>query len=82
SRIQAPYISEKEVKRVADFVIEQGKKIEDHQSVMTNSLQESLERSDAQGKEGGDVFFGDEDPLLEEVKKIVLETKKASASFL
>ena len=30
------------------------------------------------------MFFGgaDEDPLFEEVKKIVLETKKASASFL
>jgi len=83
SRIQGPYISEKEVKRVVDFCAEQGKKIEEHQSAMAQSLAESLEKSDAGGKEGGgETFFGDEDPLFEEVKKIVLETKKASASFL
>ena len=29
-----------------------------------------------------DVFFGEDDPLFEDVKRIVLETKKASASFL
>ncbi len=83
SRIQSPYISEKEVKKVVDFIAEQGKKIEEHQSVMTQSLLASLERAEAGGKEGGgETFFGDDDPLFEEVKKIVLETKKASASFL
>ncbi|MDO8530045.1 MAG: DNA translocase FtsK, partial [bacterium] len=36
-----------------------------------------------QGEEkGGDVFFGDDDPLFDDVKRIVLETQKASASFL
>ena len=83
SRIQGPYISEKEVKKVVDHCVEQGKKIEEHQSALTQSLADSLEKSDATGKEvGGETFFGEEEPLFEEVKKIVLETKKASASFL
>lgn len=83
SRIQAPYISEKEVKKVADFWGEQTKKIHEHQPVLAQSLSESLEKSDPESaKEGGGDFFGAEDPLFEEVKKIVLETQKASASFL
>ena len=83
SRIQGPYISEKEVKKVVDHCVEQGKKIEEHQSALTQSLADSLEKSDAMGKEvGGETFFGEEEPLFEEVKKIVLETKKTSASFL
>jgi len=84
TRIQSPYISEKEVIKVANFIGEQGKKIEDSQSVLSQSLQESLEQSEA-GKDGGvELFFGgaDEDPLFADVKKIVLETQKASASFL
>jgi DNA segregation ATPase FtsK/SpoIIIE-like protein len=37
-----------------------------------------------EGKSGGEegIFFGDDDPLFDDVKRIVLETKKASASFL
>ncbi len=83
SRIQGPYISEKEVQKVAAFLVDQGKKMQDSQSALSQSLAESLEQPEA-GKDGGEVFFAgaDEDPLFEEVKKIVLETKKASASFL
>ncbi len=83
TRIQGPYISEKEVIKVAGFIVDQGKKFGDPQAALSQSLEESLEHSEA-GKDGGEVFFGgaDEDPLFEEVKKIVLETKKASASFL
>ncbi|MBI1866645.1 MAG: hypothetical protein HYS02_02670, partial [Candidatus Staskawiczbacteria bacterium] len=68
------------VKKVADFVAEQGKKIDDSQSVISQSLKESLEQSEP--KEGEVYFSGDDDPLFEDVKRIVLETKKASASFL
>lgn len=84
-RIQGPYISEKEVQKVANYIIDQGKKMEDSQAALSQSLAESLERSENNnGKEGGGEFFGgaDEDPLFEEVKSIVLETRKASASFL
>jgi S-DNA-T family DNA segregation ATPase FtsK/SpoIIIE len=85
SRIQTPYISEKDVIKVANFWVEQGKKIQEHQPVMANSLAESLEKPEsdlAGGGGGGEEFFGGDDPLFDEVKKIVLETKKASASFL
>ncbi|MEK7540853.1 MAG: DNA translocase FtsK [Patescibacteria group bacterium] len=80
TRIQGPYVSEKEVKKVADFVSEQGKKAEEPQSVLSQSLKETLEQRES--KEGEVFFGGDDDPLFEDVKRIVLETKKASASFL
>lgn len=79
-RIQGPYISEKEVNKVAEFIAEQSKKVEEHQSVLVQNLKDALSQQDS--KESGEVFFGDDDPLFNEVKKIVLETKKASASFL
>jgi len=85
TRVQGPYISEKEVQKVTDFIVDQGKKMQDSQAALSQSLAESLERAEP-GKEdgsGGEFFGGaDEDPLFEEVKKIVIETKKASASFL
>lgn len=81
-RIQGPYVSEKEVKRVADFVVDQKKEFEDPQTVLSQNLQEALNAPDPkEAKESGE-FFGDDDPLFNEVKQIVLETKKASASFL
>jgi S-DNA-T family DNA segregation ATPase FtsK/SpoIIIE len=84
TRVQGPYISEKEVQKVASYIIDQGKKFEDPQTTLSQSLVESLEQSEAGKDNGAGEFFGgaDEDPLFEEVKKIVLETKKASASFL
>jgi S-DNA-T family DNA segregation ATPase FtsK/SpoIIIE len=83
-RIQGPYISEKEVQKVAEFIIDQGKKFQDSQATLSQSLVESLERTEGGKDEGAAEFFGgaDNDPLFEEVKSIVLETKKASASFL
>ena len=81
-RIQGPYVSEKEVKKVADFIGDQKKEFEDPQSVLSQNLQDALEAPDPKdAKENGE-FFGDDDPLFNEVKQIVLETKKASASFL
>ena len=84
TRIQGPYISEKEVIKVAAFIVDQGKKLGDPQAALSQSLEESLEKSDVGGEGGASEFFGgaDEDPLFEEVKKIIFETKKASASFL
>ena len=84
SRIQGPYISEKEVKKVTDWLSDQGKTIEEPQANLIQSLKDSLEvqqHSDERGG-GGEVFLGDNDPLFDDVKRIVLETKKASASFL
>ena len=84
TRVQGPYISEKEVQKVAAFIVDQGKKFGDPAAALSQSLEESLDRSEASKEEGAGEFFGgaDEDPLFEQVKQIVLETKKASASFL
>jgi S-DNA-T family DNA segregation ATPase FtsK/SpoIIIE len=83
-RIQGPYISEKEVKKVSDFIVAQKDKFQEPQSALVQNLSEALETPDPkEAKEsGGGDFMGGDDPLFEEVKKIVLETKKASASFL
>jgi S-DNA-T family DNA segregation ATPase FtsK/SpoIIIE len=84
TRVQGPYVSEGEVKRVTDWITDMGKKVEEPQAALIASLKDTLE-AQQHGEEkagGGDVFFGDDDPLFEDVKRIVLETKKASASFL
>lgn len=83
TRIQGPYMSEKEVKKVTDWLDEQAKVVDEPQSALIASLKDTLEAQHQSDEKGvGDVFFGDDDPLFEDVKRIVLETKKASASFL
>ncbi len=84
TRVQGPYVSEKEVKKVTDWLDEQAKVVAEPQSALMASLQDSLDaaQNESAEKGGGDVFFGDDDPLFEDVKRIVIETKKASASFL
>ncbi len=83
TRVQGPYVSEKEVKKVTDWLDEQAKVVDEPQSALIASLKDTLEsQQEGAEKGGGDVFFGDDDPLFEDVKRIVLETKKASASFL
>lgn len=83
TRIQGPYISEKEVKKVTDWYSEQAKIVEEPQSLLIQSLKDTLEQQRVDEKMGGgDMFFSDNDPLFEDVKRIVLETQKASASFL
>jgi len=84
TRVQGPYVSEKEVKKVTDWLGEQAKIIQEPQTELIESLKETLDRADAQEEKssGGETFFGEDDPLFEDVKRIVLETQKASASFL
>ena len=77
-RIQGAYISEKEVARVAEFISknQQIKGIDE----LAESIEEALKK---EREEGVGQFFGEaEDPLYEEAKRLVLATKKASASFL
>lgn len=81
ARIQGPYVAEKEVKKVVDWISGQAKSVQESQPAMTQGLKDVLEQS-AAAENGGEVFWGEDDPLFEDVKRIVLETKKASASFL
>ena len=80
-RLQAAYVSEKETKKISDFI--------------TFNLKESEERKDISGEidaessklldsvlENQDSFDNGGDPLYDEAKKLVIQSRKASASLL
>lgn len=78
-RIQAPYVAEREIKRVVEFLVRQGEEF-------GGGFGEPLGSEDfgqAPSGEGEGVFdeFGD-DPLYDEAVRVVREAKKASASLL
>lgn len=77
-RIQGAYVSEKEVSKVVDYIIK-NQRVEGIDE-LSEQLEQDLEKEEAGGEEG--FFSEDEDPLYEEAKKLIIETKKASASFL
>jgi S-DNA-T family DNA segregation ATPase FtsK/SpoIIIE len=85
-RIQGAFISEKEVKKVAKYIA--GSKVQttksDEQESEEKDLKDKLAESAKEILEGkgGDSLFGEEDPLYEEAKRVVIESKKASASLL
>ncbi len=86
-RIQGAYVSEKEVRKVVDYINAQKEKLlldDQGGDLSENHLAEDLEKSLEAGPEENisEGFSGDEDPLYQEAKKIVIETRKASASFL
>jgi S-DNA-T family DNA segregation ATPase FtsK/SpoIIIE len=77
-RIQGAYVADKEVERVVDFITKnyQEEKTED-------KLAESITQEIEKEREAQIGFVqGEEDPLYEEAKRLVIETRKASASFL
>ncbi|MBU4204744.1 DNA translocase FtsK [Patescibacteria group bacterium] len=78
-RMQAPYVSEEDVKKVSEFIGKQNGKSDRSSIFLAQSLQEQLEKAE---EKGGEVFFEGTDPLYEDSKRLILETKKASASFL
>jgi len=76
---------EKEVKKIVDYIKAQREKLLLDQEVefSDNHLAEDLKKSlEIKESESFDGYVGDEDPLYEEAKKIIIEAKKASASFL
>ena len=75
-RIQAAFSSDKEVKKVVKYIKGQSK-TEEPPKEFVKELEKTLE-------EEGKVEFlsGEEDPMYEEAKKVVIENKKASASLL
>ena len=79
-RIQAPYISEKEVKRVVEYTklnVKSPKwQVPEEELTEVSSLPELTRISSPQESTEA------EDPLYEEAKKTVLESKRASASLL
>lgn len=83
-RIQAAYVSEKEVKKVVDYIKSNMKyeKSAVEEAIFHNNLAEDLERSLESAESAIESFSDQDDPLYEEAKKVVIEAKKASASLL
>lgn len=86
-RVQGPYISEKEVKRVVNWIKSKTQKVneesplqEEIENGLSKELEKNLELPEGDMRGGG--AFDNDDPLLEEAKRVVTEAKKASASLL
>lgn len=82
-RIQAAYISEKEVKKVVNWLKEQKAKDKDQTiGPFENDLAKDLERGLKEADLSQESFYEKEDSLYEEAKRIVIQARKASASLL
>ncbi len=80
-RIQGPYVSEKEVKKVTDYIISKERN-ENKENRMDEGLIEEIERTNQSGGEEGSYYEEGDDSLYEEAKRIVIQSRKGSASFL
>ena len=80
-RVQAPYVSDKEVKKVISHInAQKGLLSEIQMDVdLVQELEKGLEESEGRVSTG---FSESEEPLFSEAKKIVIESGKASASLL
>jgi len=84
SRIQSVYVSEDEIKKLMKWIKAQKGMVEDLEEIdeIEESLQEALDKSPEDNSFDSDNGLFGGDPLYEEAKRIVIENKKASASFL
>ena len=84
SRIQSVYVSEDEIKKLMKWVKAQKGMVEDLEEIdaTEESLREALDKNLEENDFAGAGDFSGGDPLYEEAKRIVIENKKASASFL
>lgn len=86
-RIQGAYVSDKEVKRVINFIKTQNAKLETEkygEEMFENGLAQDLEKTLEMPDTGTEAFYGGggDDPMYDEAKRVVTESKKASASLL
>ena len=83
-RVQAAYVAEKEVRKVIKWVLskfEENQDLIEEEGVLKEGLIEALDRDLDEAVDGDDSSF-QEDSMYEEAKAVVLQYKKASASFL
>ncbi len=90
-RIQGAYVSEKEVKKVANWIknadmpVQEKSEEENIDKQISEPIQKSLENGTTNSLDeelDREETLYDEDPLYEEAKKVIIESKKASASLL
>ncbi len=77
-RIQGPYVSEKEVRKVVKHIISG----QEAGSEMDTELLQELERNSEEAGVSSHSYYDGDDPLFEDAKNLVLEANKASASLL
>jgi S-DNA-T family DNA segregation ATPase FtsK/SpoIIIE len=82
-RIQGPYVSDKEVKKVVGYIKEhtQPQKSKEEE-ILEIGLSEELEKPSEIPESQFNDFSAYDDPLYEEAKRVVFEARKASASLL
>ncbi|MCH8244703.1 DNA translocase FtsK, partial [Patescibacteria group bacterium] len=78
-RIQGTFVSDKDVKKVVSWIAKENGTAEGQlqEDELSSSVAESLEVPG-----GIPMETGDDDPIYEEARRLVVETRKASASFL
>jgi S-DNA-T family DNA segregation ATPase FtsK/SpoIIIE len=84
-RIQGSFVSEKEVRKVVDWIKSEVKteKLKFGEEAPENHLSEDLQKSlEITAPTDFESFSEEDDPLYEEAKKVVIESRKASASLL
>ncbi|MFZ3054835.1 MAG: DNA translocase FtsK [Minisyncoccales bacterium] len=93
-RVQSPYISETEIKKVVTWITDSNNEVKEkteegepslietepemEENSLVGELTKSMEAPEAQM----DTFFSKEDPMYEEAKRTVIQSKKASTSLL
>lgn len=76
-RVQGVFISEKEIKKVSSFIIDQADKFENEEILIDSKIpSSSFDAVD------DDFNGGDDDELFESARELVIEARKASASLL
>jgi len=76
-RIQGPYINEKDVQKIVEFI-----KINNPQVCYTNEVLEQKVSFNSRTSGGIVINEGDKDPLFDEVVNLIINQDYASASFL
>ena len=89
-RIQGPFVSESEIKDVVDFI--EARKVKEEfdnpegylelERESDGSLASVLEEVSGSPEAQMDEFLSNEDPLYNQAKQIVLQTRKASTSYI
>ncbi len=80
-RIQAAYVSEKETKKIASFIASNLEESDGREDISGEIEAESSKSLDSV-LENQDSFDNGGDPLYDEAKKLVIESRKASSSLL
>ncbi|KUK49755.1 MAG: DNA translocase FtsK [Parcubacteria bacterium 33_209] len=87
-RIQNPFISENEIKKVINWITDSNLAIKEDapelllETEEDNSLMSELTKSNEAPETQMDNFYSKEDPMYEEAKRTVIASKKASTSLL